>query len=214
MTLIPEDKRRIYQCFCCGKEFELYTEYKEHILRNHEEGKDYVKCPLARCQAPIRDVRAHFKAIHKTEPLPRTGQMTALIWRDIRHTKKKRKFKQGWYDSTKMKKKLKYLSSWEETVFRCLDVWDDVLAFEAEPFKIPYLFEGVAHNYTPDIFIHFIDGHKEVWEIKPKNQKRLEINQSKWHSAQAACNNRGWEFKVITESDITFLKRKVKIKEE
>lgn len=216
MTLpyVPENNKRMYQCFVCGIEFSNYEDYKTHIIDNHEEGRDYVKCPLARCGAPVRDVRMHFKSRHPHDTMPKCCQMSAIVWRDIRPTNKKQKkpkYKQGFYPSTKTGKQFKFLSSWEEDVYRCLDMWEDVLTFEAEPFKIPYLFEGTAHNYKPDILVAFIDGHKELWEIKPARQTDLPVNKAKWYAAEQACKARGWGWKVITERSVNQLKKKVRI---
>lgn len=214
MTLpfVPDNNKRMYVCFCCGMEFVIYEEYKNHILKEHEEGKDYVRCPLKRCGAPVRDLLLHHRVKHKNEPIPKGRQMKALVWRDIKATKKKQKkpkYKEGYYPSKKMGKEFKFRSGYEESVFQCLDYWSEVTAFEAEPFKIPYLFEGEAHNYTPDILIQFVDGHKELWEIKPAGQTSLPINQAKWFAAQRACEARGWQWKVIKERDIKALKKLV-----
>lgn len=205
---------RTYCCFVCFEEFSCYEDFKSHVLESHEEGRDYVKCPLVRCGAPVRDIPTHFKAHHPNEKMPKVPQKSAIVWRDLKTRKreKKARYKEGWHDSTKMNRKFKFRSSWEETMFQCLDLWDDVVAYEAEPFKIPYLYEGAAHNYTPDIFVHFVDGRKEVWEIKPEGQTKLERNKAKWHAARDACANRGWEFEVITETEIEKLKKHIRLK--
>lgn len=218
MTLpFPEPShKRIYTCFCCGREFDLIEDYKDHIIEEHEEGRDYILCPLKRCGMPVRDVPLHVRAHHKNEPIPKTGQLKALVWKDFGKKKNKKgkpQYKTGWYPSSKMNKKFKYRSGYEETVYQCLDAWQDVLAFEAEPFKIPYLFQGEAHKYTPDILVHFLDGHKEIWEIKPGGQTRLPKNEAKWHAAAEACKNRGWDFVVYTEKGINQLKNKIRIQD-
>lgn len=207
--------KRIYTCFSCSVEFDDIETYRSHIKETHEEGKDYVLCPLKRCQSPVRCLSSHYQVFHPNEPLPKGRQMQALVWRDFSRKNKKKgpQYKTGWYPSTKMNKKFKFRSGYEETVYQCLDAWQDVLAFEAEPFKIPYLHEGTAHNYIPDILVHFLDGRKEVWEIKPSGQTRLEKNKAKWHAASAACKTRGWDFVVYTEKGINDLKRKVKLQD-
>jgi len=210
-----EDKnKKKYQCFVCGVQFTIFDEFTAHILEKHEEGRDYIKCPLKRCSCPVRDVRAHMKARHPTEKIPQTGQLKSLIWRDIspqgKVKTKKPKFREGYYESTKMGKAMYYRSGWEATVFELLDTWNEVVAFEAEPFEIPYIHDGNCHNYKPDIFVAFLDGHKEIWEVKPSSQTHLEKNQDKWFSAKRACEARDWGFEVITEQVIEKLKKTVK----
>jgi hypothetical protein len=212
-----EKNIRKFQCFVCGHQFLEFQEYTDHIIEKHEEGREYVRCPLSRCRVPVRDTRSHFKAFHRNEKIPTNGScmMRAIEWKDIKpadgsKTKKKPKFREGNYESTKMGKTFHYDSGWECTVLECLDAWNEVLAFEVEPFEIPYIHDGKCHKYLPDLFIAFLDGHKEVWEVKPSNQTALKKNQDKWFSAKAACEARGWGFEVVTEQLIEKLKKKVK----
>lgn len=204
---------RKFRCFVCSIEFEQFDEYKNHILESHEEGQDYIKCPVEYCQAPIRCMRSHFKAKHPHLALPKTGMLKAIVWRDIASNgkmKRKNKFREGWHESTKMGKNFYFRSGYEKSVFELLDSWHRVMAYEVEPFAIPYIHEGSQHNYTPDVFISFIDGKIEIWEIKPASQTLLEKNQNKWFSAKRACEAKGWGFEVITEQTIEKLKKTVK----
>jgi hypothetical protein len=203
-----------YQCFVCGVMFDNFDLYKTHIIDTHEEGREYIKCPLDYCQAPVRDVRLHFQARHPGQKCPKTGQLKSLIWKDFTPKGKKTrkpKFKDGWHESIKMNRKFYYRSGYELTVFKCLDVLPEIEAYIVEPFKIPYIWDGTVHEYTPDLIITFVDGHKELWEIKPSNQTLLEQNQCKWKAAAAACLTRGWKFEIYTETGINKLKRRVKL---
>ena len=58
-----------------------------------------------------------------------------------------------------------------------------------------------------------MDGHKELWEIKPANQTDLEINKNKWFAAKEACKIRGWEFQVFTEQKINKLQKTIRNQE-
>lgn len=209
-----EKPSRKYSCFVCAMQFASYPEYKDHIIEKHEEGREYILCPLARCGAPIRCCRTHFKAKHPTEKVPPKGMMKALVWKDITNDGKlktrKPTFREGYYESTKMQKPFHYRSSWEAKVYEYLDCWNEVLAYEVEPFEIPYIHEGEQHKYKPDLFIAFLDGHKEVWEVKPANQTLIQKNQDKWFAAKLACEIRGWGFEVVTEQLIEKLRLKVK----
>lgn len=210
-----EKKVRKWQCFVCGVLYEDFDQFRQHIIDTHEEGREYIICPLERCKAPVRDIRMHFKAKHPYDQLPKKGMMRAIVWKDIstkggKPKTKKVNFKEGSYTSSKMKMDFKYRSGYEETVYECLDSWHEILAFEPEPFEVSYIFEGKAHKYIPDIIVTFIDGHKEVWEIKPVSQTDLPKNKAKWDYARDFCKARGWKFEVVTEVVINKLKHAVK----
>jgi hypothetical protein len=216
MTLpfASENGRQSFKCFVCGVMFEDFEEFKSHIKQTHREGDDFIVCPLLRCQAPVRDLRAHFQAKHPGEKMPQHGQMKAIIWKDFVGGKpktRKPKFKEGWHESTKMRRTFRYRSGYEKTVYECLDALPDVIGYDAEPFRIPYIHEGKEHEYIPDIIVTFNDSHREVWEIKPANQTKLEINRNKWTAANLECAARGWQFIVITEQGIEKLKKRVRM---
>lgn len=217
MTLPFSDNNgeKKYSCFCCGVLFSSYDEFKDHIIQEHEQGREYVLCPLPHCKCPVRDVKLHLKVKHPSFDIKSfTGQSRAIVWYDFtskgkRKTKKPR-FKQGKYQSSKTGKILGYRSGLEEQVYKLLDADDDVVSFDAEPFHVDYIHKGQAHKYTPDIFVTFMDGHKEVWEIKPSDQTDLEKNKDKWYAAGEACKIRGWKFEVYTEQRINKLKNDIK----
>jgi hypothetical protein len=211
----PNIETRKYICFVCGQPFDTYYEFKDHIIGSHEEGREYVKCPLARCQAPIRDVILHFKVKHPTEKLPKKGQMRALIWTDhkpVGRKKNKTKFHKGYINSNKNGgQQMHYRSSWERDVYVCLENWSEVTGYKVESFPVEYYWRGRRKRYFPDLFVVFKDGHIEVWEVKPDNQKELEINKAKWLACEGHCETRGWAFKVIDENEIKQLKAKVRM---
>ena len=211
---IPNKNKRKYSCFICGVKFETFKEFQSHIIEEHEEGRDYIICPLKRCQAPVRCLRSHFKCKHPSEKIPKIGMMKSIVWHDIAAKKRKKtrkpKFREGYHQSSIMNKPLHYRSGYEKTIYECLDVDAEVNAFNVEPFKISYLHKGKEHKYIPDLIVQFIDGSTEVWEIKPANQTFLEVNQNKWRAANKACQNRGWKFIVITETGIDKLKKKIR----
>lgn len=206
---------RKFVCFVCGVPFDTYSEYCGHIRENHEEGREFVKCPLARCQAPVRDLRLHFRVKHPSEKPPTQGQMRALIWSDQKQPSKKKKkmqFAEGYITSQKNGGvNLHYRSSWERDVYMCLENCDDVEGYKVENFPVEYYWKGRRKRYFPDLFIAFKDGHYEVWEIKPSNQKQMEVNKAKWLACEGHCAARNWTFKVITEDEIRQLKQRVRL---
>lgn len=120
-------------------------------------------------------------------------------------------------------KNIVFRSSWELRVMRYLDRHPSVLRWASEPFPIPYVhpLDQQIHRYFPDFWVEIqnADGkkHKILVEVKPKSQTRpptgigknsekkfitWSINQSKWEQAKVVCEQKGWEFKVLTEKEI------------
>lgn len=214
MSLPFENSGHKYVCFCCGMQFSEYDEFKVHIIENHEEGREYVLCPLDHCKAPVRDVKLHIKVKHPHFKMNSyAGQTKAIVWKDFSSKgskTRKPRFKTGKYESTKTGKILGYRSGLEEKVYKILDQHNDVVSFYSEPFHIDYIHKGQAHKYTPDLVVNFFDGKRQVWEVKPANQTDLELNKNKWRAAEEACKIRGWSFEVYTEQRINKLAKEVR----
>jgi len=122
-----------------------------------------------------------------------------------------------------------YRSSWEKRCFYFFDHNANVIEWSSESIVIPYLFslDGKVHKYYPDIICKIQTKHgirQYILEIKPakqtvepskpknrslKRKKRYEHemmtyikNKDKWKAAEEFCENNGYEFKLITESEI------------
>lgn len=208
-------EKRSWQCFVCGHRSDEYGDYCSHIISEHDECRDYVLCPVDTCKCPVRCLTTHFKVKHKNRVMPKNIQNKATIWRDISPNKKirtrKPNFKEGYFHSQKNGgKDMYYRSGYERDVYQCLEIDDDVKAFTAEPFRIPYYFNNEWHNYTPDLKLEYVDGVVDIWEIKPATQIEAEQNKAKWKSMNAYAEQYGWNFTVITETGINLLKRKVR----
>jgi len=219
MTLpFPKDNgKRKYQCFVCGYTFEEFEQYKDHIVESHEEGRDYVICPLARCNCPVRCVRTHMRVKHPHEKIPKTGQMKAIVWKDQSAKgglkNRKPKFREGYLVSSKNGgKEMHYRSGMECSVYECLEAMPEVISYAVEPFAIQYTFEGNIHEYNPDLQIVFDDGRIEIWEIKPANQTTLPRNSAKWTACNQYCQARGFGFMVLTEVGMKKLQQNIKSK--
>jgi len=207
-----QQKRR-WMCFVCGKGCGEYEEYKTHIITEHEQGREYLSCPT--CKAPVRDMKTHFKVKHPARATPKGVQMRVGIWRDFSPNGKKKKtrkpnFITGYFESKKMGLDFRYRSRFEENFYQCIESDTDVLYYYAEPFKIPYHWQGEWHNYIPDIRIVFIDETTQIWEIKPNSQTEYEQNKAKWASAHNHCQNVGWEFIVQTEKALEMYRAKIR----
>ena len=119
-----------------------------------------------------------------------------------------------------------YRSLWELKFMKYCDSNQNILEWGSEEFFIRYIspIDNRAHRYFPDFYIKVRESNgqikKYVIEIKPKKQciepkvqKRKtksyirEVceyakNQAKWEAARNFCNDRKWEFKVLTENEL------------
>jgi hypothetical protein len=216
MTLpFVTDKERKWQCFVCGEFHTDYEEYKSHVLEQHDEGRDYVLCPLGRCAAPVRDLRLHFTAKHPTEKMPETkGPLRALIWRDFgnknKYKTRKPNFRTGTMTSMKNGgKEMHYRSGLECEIYECLEAIPQIARYTVESIKIPYYWKNDWHNYFPDLMVFYTNGRQEIWEIKPERQHGLDQNQAKWAAAVAFCEVRGWKFWVVDEENLANLRKQI-----
>ena len=108
-----------------------------------------------------------------------------------------------------------------------LDTRDDVISWSSEEKAIWY-YDPVAkkrRRYFPDFMIKYRNKNgvivDEMIEVKPKSQvlgppeepkRRTKAwanavmtyitNQAKWEAARNVCEDRGWNFRVITEDDL------------
>jgi len=137
-------------------------------------------------------------------------------------------YKQGKYKPRNPQKysgdptKIVYRSSYELKFMQYCDLTESVNSWKSEEFCIPYIspIDGKVHRYFPDFFIKY-KGRNIVIEIKPqkdlkmpeKNPKRKTkswaysvkmwaINQSKWKAAREWCEDRKYEFRILTEKDL------------
>lgn len=210
MLPFPDNNQKLFCCFVCARIFKQYKEMQDHIIESHEQGREYLICPVKHCGAAVRDLRFHFRNKHKSCKCPENIQLRATVLYDIKIPGKRRKlpnFKEGYIISAKNNgKKMHYRSSWEEQVYESLEKMGDVIAYDVEPFSIPYYFKGKRHRYFPDLKVTYTNGIVEIWEIKPQTQITNERNQAKFKSAEYFCHQRGWKLEIITEQRIQKLK--------
>lgn len=83
---------------------------------------------------------------------------------------------------------------------------------------IPYMLNGKAHRYYPDLYFELANGKKYMVEIKPYSQTkppttakhrrfivemaRYKKNQAKWHAAEDFCARAGIEWRIWTEKEL------------
>jgi hypothetical protein len=119
-----------------------------------------------------------------------------------------------------------YRSSWELKVMQWLDKNIDIISWSSEEMNVPYLspVDGKYHRYFPDFVVKSKTKDNKIKtimiEVKPKKQtfepvkkKRVTkqyinevttwgVNQAKWKAAIEYCNDRGWEFFLMTEDHL------------
>lgn len=109
-------------------------------------------------------------------------------------------FKGEHYSSPKNGNVEVYLrSSYEVKFAQMLDESDDVVCWEHEPFRIPYLFKGSTHNYVPDFLINRTNNERELVEVKPAVLCDSAVVQAKESAARAWCDQSGVSFRIVSE---------------
>ena len=120
-----------------------------------------------------------------------------------------------------------YRSSWEFKFMRWCDTREDIIAWNSEETRVRY-YDPVAkrtRTYYPDFYIRRQrpDGIiiEELVEVKPARQVKgppvnpkrktrawlnevytYATNTAKWKAASEFCEDRGWNFRIITENEI------------
>lgn len=119
-----------------------------------------------------------------------------------------------------------YRSLWEMRFMRYLDQHDSVVEWSSEEIIIPYIspIDKRVHRYFPDFWVKMktVEGaiNTVIIEIKPSSQTKVpqkpekmtrrfineartySVNQAKWKAAKEFCEDRKWEFKVLTEKEL------------
>lgn len=142
-----------------------------------------------------------------------------------------RNYQQGKYEIQNWDKYIgtknpRYLSSYELEVFKWMDKSKAVLKWGAEVVVVPYYnpVKDRAARYIVDIYVEYKNRNgevkKELLEIKPSSQVVLSkrggkskktyleeqltynTNMAKWHAAKKYAEERGWQFRILTEKSI------------
>ena len=97
---------------------------QKHVIEAHEEGREYIICPVKHCECAVRDLRFHMRVKHSSLKIPQLKQMQALVMYDVKSPTKRKKlpnFKEGFIVSGKNDgRKMQYRSSYEEQTYLCL----------------------------------------------------------------------------------------------
>ncbi len=134
----------------------------------------------------------------------------------------------GLYKPTNPKKyvgntqQIVYRSLLERRFMRYCDLNKDILYWASEELPVRYYspLDKKYHRYFPDFIVKTVNNDKYMIEIKPSRQavkpkppkKKTKSymresfeyikNQAKWQAAKAYCEDKGMQFKIITEKDL------------
>ena len=120
-----------------------------------------------------------------------------------------------------------YRSSWELEFMQWCDTQKQVLSWQSEEKRVRY-YDAVKkkhRTYYPDFLVKYINSNGEIItemvEVKPQRQvvgpspnpkKKTKTwlnqvntyvtNQCKWKAAEEYCEDRGWNFRLLTEKNV------------
>ncbi len=120
-----------------------------------------------------------------------------------------------------------YRSLWELKFMNYCDKNENILEWGSEELWIPYVSpkDNRVHRYFPDFYIKYRNRQgniqKSLIEIKPLKQTKKPnmspkrktktwmnevvtygVNQAKWKAAEEFCEDRLWDFKILTEKEL------------
>ncbi len=122
--------------------------------------------------------------------------------------KRKKHYHTGTYTSIKTGEAYSFRSGWEELLMQHLDVEPSVKSWEYETITIQYISNkktGKLRKYIPDFVVDYIDGHREILEVKPSRRVQQVKIQKKLKAGEQYCDAHGLTFKVITEHELKSL---------
>ena len=146
--------------------------------------------------------------------------------------KKESHYKQGFFKPINPKKymgdptNIVFRSGWEKRVMDWCDTNLNVVRWSSEEVVIPYIspLDNRPHRYSVDFYVEAIGRDGQIRNLllelkpdaqtqEPKKQTRKTkryiteamtwgVNQAKWKAAKEYCQEKGWEFQLITEKEL------------
>jgi hypothetical protein len=105
---------------------------------------------------------------------------------------------------------MKYRSGWELTVAKHLDENPEVLHYQYEAIKIPYILNkrtGKIRNYLPDFYVTYTSGRKLLIEVKRNSALNQLLVKKKEAAARLWAMKNGSEYEFWTDQIVlTFQK--------
>ena len=98
----------------------------------------------------------------------------------------------GKFYSYKMQCIYHYRSLLEQRWYEHLECDSSVKEYYVERYAIPYWIDDARHLYLPDLYIRYVDGRRELVEIKPEGAwaRDTRTNRYKWYYARQWCSAR------------------------
>jgi hypothetical protein len=97
----------------------------------------------------------------------------------------------------KMKGSAKCRSPLEHKVLLELENDKRIREIEVEPIKIQYFYKRVSHLYKPDLLVHYVNGKKDLIEVKLSGDIGMPKNQAKFAAAIKYAEENGLRFFII-----------------
>jgi hypothetical protein len=120
--------------------------------------------------------------------------------------RRKRRYKTGEHASIKLSNgPAKFRSGWEKCFMEWLDQNVEIKNYSYESVIIAYLGNkstGKMRHYYPDLLLEYVDGHKQLVEIKPQSKVQQKTNQKKFEAAKIWCSDHDCEFVIMTENEM------------
>ena len=107
----------------------------------------------------------------------------------------------GKFPSVKMNEVIWWESQLERDYIYWLEIDPDVISYKSQPFFINYRSEGKKRKYTPDFWVKRPD-KEQVIEVKPAQKITSQKNTALWRKIIPLCEEKGWEFVVVTDEMI------------
>ena len=108
----------------------------------------------------------------------------------------------GRFPSLKMQRMVSFESTIERDYAYVLDFEPEVTSFSEQPLTIEYPDADRVRRYTPDFEVVRTDQRHWLVECKPQQLLHTDDNQRKFAAAQAWCAERGWQFEVVTDTQL------------
>jgi TnsA endonuclease N terminal len=102
--------------------------------------------------------------------------------------------KTGVFYSEKLRRLVQFDSTLELLILRQLDTDPRIVSYQEQPITIPYVLDGQARDYTPDIVVQLNDGRAFVIEAKPQEHLGEFDQVMKWASLARYCGRHGLGF--------------------
>jgi len=112
-------------------------------------------------------------------------------------------YKSGFYFSKKNNKKLHYRSSYELIAYQILESLSKVKSYKVEPIKIKYFDGEINRNTIPDLLITYMDGSKELIEVKAQWEiDKRQKTRAKLQAMAQYAKLKNWLFSIWTEKEL------------